>query len=94
VLIFVKVDCLLSLALHPYYKLAYIELAWGGAKEQDAEFEAGNFHAKNWQDEARKILEKTVSNIAALPHRLTVCFIYVTDGALLENTAEYRKYDP
>jgi hypothetical protein len=31
------------------------------------EFEAGNFKAKNWQDEAQKILEKTVSNIAALP---------------------------
>jgi hypothetical protein len=64
---FVNVDCLSSIALHPYYKLAYIELAWGGAKEQEAEFEVGNFEAKNWQDEARKILEKTVSNIAAPP---------------------------
>lgn len=24
-------------ALHPYYKLSYIELVWGGAKEQEAE---------------------------------------------------------
>jgi hypothetical protein len=67
-LLIVDVDCLSSsIALHPYYKLAYIELAWGGAKEQEAEYEAGNFEAKNWQDEARKILEKTVSNIAASP---------------------------
>ena len=64
---FIDADCLLSIVLHPYYKLAYIELAWGGAKEQEAEFEAGNFVAKNWQDEAWKILEKTVSNTGALP---------------------------
>ncbi|KAN0111926.1 hypothetical protein V8E52_008016 [Russula decolorans] len=50
-------ECL-QLSLHPYYKLAYIELAWCGAKEQKAEYEAGNFGAKNWQDEAWKILEK------------------------------------
>jgi hypothetical protein len=62
---FVNFDCLPSIALHPYYKLAYIELAWGGAKEQEAEIEAGNYEAKNWQDEARQILEKTVSNVAA-----------------------------
>jgi hypothetical protein len=61
---FANTDCLsriLSIALHPYYKLAYIELAWGGAKEQEVEYEAGNFEAKNWQDEARKVLEKTVT---------------------------------
>lgn len=46
--------------LHPYYKLAYIKLLWGGAEEQAAEFDAGNFAAKNWQDEAEKIVEKTV----------------------------------
>jgi len=34
---FIDADCLLSIVLHPYYKLAYIELAWGGAKEQEAE---------------------------------------------------------
>ena len=46
--------------LHPYYKLAYIKLLWGGAEEQAAEFDAGNFAAKNWQDEAKKIVENTV----------------------------------
>ncbi|KIL54921.1 hypothetical protein M378DRAFT_52073, partial [Amanita muscaria Koide BX008] len=30
---------------------------WGGAKEQAEEQEKGNLGAKNWQDEARKILE-------------------------------------
>jgi hypothetical protein len=48
--------------LHPYYKLAYIKMAWGGPEEQDAEIKAGNVHAKDWQDEARKIVEKTVGH--------------------------------
>ncbi|KAF8868815.1 hypothetical protein BD779DRAFT_1459077, partial [Infundibulicybe gibba] len=51
---------ILSLALHPYYKLAYIKLAWGGPDEQEAEREAGNPDTKDWQDEARKVLETTV----------------------------------
>jgi hypothetical protein len=75
---FVSVDCLSSIALHLYYKLAYIELAWGGAKEQEAEYEARNFGAKNWQDEAWKILEKTVSNIAVLSCTTSLqCVTYV-----------------
>jgi hypothetical protein len=41
-----------SLALHPYYKLNYIEMAWGGMKEQAEEHMAGNLDAKDWQDEA------------------------------------------
>ncbi|KAH9959889.1 hypothetical protein BGW80DRAFT_1256366 [Lactifluus volemus] len=28
---------ILALALHPYYKLTYIEHVWGGAKEQESE---------------------------------------------------------
>jgi len=36
-------------------------MAWGGAKEQAEEIEAGNMNAKNWQDKAQKILETTVS---------------------------------
>jgi hypothetical protein len=51
-----------NLVLHPYYKLAYIKLAWGGEKEQAAERLAGNQQAKNWQDEARKVVECEVSN--------------------------------
>jgi hypothetical protein len=46
--------------LHPYYKLAYIKLAWGGADEQAEEIAAGNPDAKDWQDEAKKIVENTV----------------------------------
>ena len=48
--------------LRPYYKLAYIKMAWGGPEEQEAEITAGNVHAKDWQDEARKIVEKTVGH--------------------------------
>jgi len=38
--------------LHPYFKLA-----WGGPEEQAAEIAAGNLDAKDWQDEARQIVE-------------------------------------
>ena len=30
------------LVLHPYYKLAYIKIAWGGPEEQADEIAAGN----------------------------------------------------
>lgn len=33
---------------------------WGGAEEQAAEIVAGNLYAVNWQDEALKIVERTV----------------------------------
>jgi hypothetical protein len=48
--------------LHPYYKLAYIKMAWGGAEEQAAECAAGNLNAKNWQDEALKVVERTMES--------------------------------
>lgn len=47
-------------ALHPYFKLDYIEMQWGGAEQQRKEKAAGNRFAKNWRDEARKVLEETV----------------------------------
>ncbi|KZS87825.1 hypothetical protein SISNIDRAFT_419035 [Sistotremastrum niveocremeum HHB9708] len=50
----------LALYLHPYYKLAYISRAWGGAKEQAAERAKGNKHAKNWLLEAETIVKSTV----------------------------------
>jgi hypothetical protein len=55
-----KLAYLLALALHPYYKLAYIKLAWGGAEEQEEDRIAGNPDTKNWQDEAQKTLERTM----------------------------------
>ncbi|KAF8676686.1 hypothetical protein AX14_004846 [Amanita brunnescens Koide BX004] len=51
---------ILALILHPYYKLDYIKMAWGGEKEQGKQQEAGNVDAKNWQDEALRIFEQTV----------------------------------
>ena len=51
---------LILIVLHPYYKLDYIQLAWGGEKEQEEERLAGNFVAKNWQDEALRIFEQMV----------------------------------
>jgi hypothetical protein len=46
--------------LHPYYKLNYIRLAWGGEAEQQAEIKAGHDNAKNWQKEAEAIVESVV----------------------------------
>ena len=56
-----------TVVLHPYYKLDYIKLTWGGEAEQAREQAAGNYNAKNWQDEARKVVEKTVSVMIMKP---------------------------
>jgi len=34
--------CVKFTALHPYYKLEFIKMAWGGLEEQAEEIEAGN----------------------------------------------------
>jgi hypothetical protein len=47
--------------LHPYFKIQYIELAWGGAEEQAKEQASGNQNAKDWQEESLKVIEKAVS---------------------------------
>ncbi|KAF8075323.1 hypothetical protein FPV67DRAFT_1408806 [Lyophyllum atratum] len=52
---------ILALVLHPYYKLDYIELAWGGEEEQKKEIAEGNPFAKNWQDVAQQVVEGAVS---------------------------------
>jgi hypothetical protein len=44
------------LVLHPYYKLAYIKMAWGGAEEEKMECDAGNLDAKDWHDEALQVM--------------------------------------
>ncbi|KAJ8583126.1 hypothetical protein M405DRAFT_687773, partial [Rhizopogon salebrosus TDB-379] len=50
----------LALVLHPYYKLAYIKMQWGGPEEQAAERAAGNPNAVDWCDEALKVVESTM----------------------------------
>ena len=52
-----------SQVLHPWFRDTYIKMAWGGEEERLIEIEAGNRDAKNWQEEAMKILEKAVSLI-------------------------------
>ncbi|KAG6905515.1 hypothetical protein DXG01_002278 [Tephrocybe rancida] len=54
-----KPSFVLAPLLHPYFKLNYIKMAWGGAKEQEAERCTGNTNAKNWQDKALKIVKNT-----------------------------------
>ena len=52
--------------LHLYYGMTYIKHHWGGAKEQEEPIAQGVWDAKNWQDEAMKILEAAVSHICLL----------------------------
>ena len=57
--------------VHPYYKLGYFEIAWGGEAKQAAEIAAGNLNAKNWMDEARKVVEPTVRFLSSFARMLT-----------------------
>ncbi|KAG1906584.1 uncharacterized protein F5891DRAFT_941921, partial [Suillus fuscotomentosus] len=52
----------LALVLHPYYKLEYIKMTWGGHEEQEHECTAGNLNAKDWHDEALKVVETTMED--------------------------------
>ena len=56
------------LVLHPYYKPAYIKIAWGGPEEQADEIAAGNIDTKDWQNEAKQIVENTVGCSMSLIH--------------------------
>lgn len=78
---------------NPYYKLAYIKLAWGGPEEQAAEIASENLNAKDWQDEARKLIEKTVSHALPLPRIMvltTTVHIYNMD----QMAQYYSHHDP
>ncbi|OJT02272.1 Zinc finger BED domain-containing protein RICESLEEPER 2 [Trametes pubescens] len=60
----------LSLLLHPYYKLSYIETKWGGEKEQEQEIAEGNPNAINWTARARDIVDAAMEEY--WPRRLNV----------------------
>ncbi|KAF8443712.1 hypothetical protein L210DRAFT_3371946, partial [Boletus edulis BED1] len=53
---------ILVLVLHPYYKLTYIKMAWGGLDEQRKEIAAGNPHTRDWHDDALKVVEKMMQD--------------------------------
>jgi hypothetical protein len=63
----------------------YIKLAWGSAEEQEAGRRAGNPDAKNWQDEARKILEDMVRHFLLSYSTPLTCFD-ILDGMILEGS--------
>ena len=50
----------IRIVLHPYYKLDYIKMAWGGPEEQAQDITAGNKNAINWHDEALQVVERTM----------------------------------
>ncbi|KAI1789150.1 hypothetical protein LXA43DRAFT_845779, partial [Ganoderma leucocontextum] len=51
---------ILSLLLHPYYKLNYIRHEWGGEEEYEADLAAGVPNPRNWVQYACKIVEKAM----------------------------------
>ncbi|KAG6905223.1 hypothetical protein DXG01_004110 [Tephrocybe rancida] len=57
---------ILALFLHPYFKLHYIKITWGGPEEQKAEFNKGNLDAKDWVDEALQIVECSLETYWAI----------------------------
>ena len=59
------------IVLHSYFGLAYIKIAWGGEEERLEEVAKGNMGAKNWQDEALKVLETTVREHTSTLFRLS-----------------------
>lgn len=79
------------IVLHPYFKLAYIEIAWGGPAEQEAECKARNLSAKDWQDEAQKILEGMVC-ACSFVDTIYLTHLHISDRVLLqlEEPAEYE----
>jgi hypothetical protein len=60
IVLFIISDINVLSVLHPYFKLDYIKLAWGGPEEQAAERAAGNLNAKNWHAEAMEVIEAAV----------------------------------
>jgi hypothetical protein len=66
--------------LHPYYKLDYIRLTWGGAEEQAKEHAAENVDARNWHNEVIMIIETMVSNLIILIN--IISHMEYTDGAV------------
>ena len=84
-------NSLISIALHPYFKLAYIEIAWGGPVEQEAKCKAGNPNAKDWQDKAWKILKCMVCALSLMDTMTAyLTYISITGGALLQDPAKYK----
>ena len=77
-----------SQVLHPYYKLAYIKLSWGGPEEQAAEIEQGNPLAKDWHDEAKKIVEKTVRY--SVRYKWNALLISKPDGSVLQPASSHN----
>ena len=66
-------------------------MAWGGAEEQKREQEAGNRHAKNWHDEAVKVVEKTMEEFQSANSINTPAGMSTNTSATLEpdnNTLE------
>ncbi|KAF9242391.1 hypothetical protein BU15DRAFT_72913 [Melanogaster broomeanus] len=78
----------LALVLHPYYKLAYIKMAWGGSEEQQQEREAGNPNAKDWHDE-----EYWDATHADIDEHRTACTAHTSALGCKENDMLKSEFD-
>ena len=79
---------ILTLVLHPYYKLDYIKMAWGGPEEKRKEVEAGNPFMKDWHDEALKVVEDTMQAYWEEPGQQLTPFNAPTSAADDDETLE------
>jgi hypothetical protein len=61
-IVFLLIKLMDIIVLHPYYKLEYIKMTWGGHEEQEHECTANNLNAKDWHDEALKVVETTMED--------------------------------
>ena len=90
--------------LHPYYKLDYIKMAWGGAEEQEQQLVAGDHNVKNWHDEALKVVEHAMwdywkeaqeeSHCRPVTHKQSTPASHSspTDSTTLESTYDHHRH--
>ena len=78
--------------LHPYYKLNYIKMAWGGPEEQQCEHASSNPNAKDWHDETHQMLERIAQEYwdagTVVPSGTATVVGAATDVSQNENTLQ------
>jgi hypothetical protein len=91
-IVFLLIKLMDIIVLHPYYKLEYIKMTWGGHKEQEHEHMASNLNAKDWHDEALKVVETTMKDYwKTCPSSTTTTHPLVT--ALVASTSTTPSHD-
>jgi hypothetical protein len=89
------VSLTLYLVLHPYYKLAYIKMQWGGPEEQVKERAARNPNAIDWYDEALQVVEAAMQEYSrrAKPTTPSASLGSSTGGISCDTASVESEYD-